>query len=203
MSNGHRARRAATVALAGLALLGLAGCGAQASGAIIHRAPTATPTQGPGPTLTTPTTAQALTASAQGAVGAAASAVAVTYDPSSQQASVTLTITGDVPTTDARIAAAIARAQTLTFQEENDLWSTGLPVSAVIVTVMGPAQDPYDGIINQVYSVATVSAATARRIPWASATPQSAWALYDSTFLRPGFVVQDHTLPDATATPGG
>ena len=195
-------RMGALAGLALLAIMALTGCGSQARGAPARLAPTAAATQEPEQALTMPTTAQTLAASARGAVGSAASAVAAQYDPASQQASVTLTITGQVPTTDTQVAAAVARAQTLTFQEEHDLWSSGLPVSAVTVTVMGPAQDPYDGIINQVYSVATVRAATARRIPWPSATPQSAWALYDSTFLRPGFDVQDHTLPDATATPG-
>ena len=195
--------------LAALAFcVALAGCAAGAPGeASATPQPTLAagtadlPTVTPMPTPTDPA-GQALLRAAQGAVGSAAS-VGVTYDVTQKQLVVTLTITGDVPTTDAAAAIAVARAQTLTFQEQHGMWASGQPLSSVTVTVMGPAQDPYDGIIYQVYTVATVSAATARRIPWPSATPASAWSLYDQTFLRPGFVVQDHTLPDATATPGG
>lgn len=195
-----RAFLAATITLC--ASLALAGCASGATSGVTPRA-TATATSGPGPQLTPTTVTAMLTASARGAVGSAASAVAVTYDTTTEHLAVTLTITGDVPTTDVAVVAAVTRAQTLTFQEQNGLWASGQPLRQVMVTVMGPAQDPYDGIINQVYSVAIVSEATARRIPWASATPRSAWSLYDQTFLRPGFVVQDHTLPDTTATPGG
>ncbi|HEX9035665.1 MAG TPA: hypothetical protein VF808_01605 [Ktedonobacterales bacterium] len=200
MSDGTRARRRMTPLALALALA-LTGCAA-ASGATEMPTSTASSLQ-PGPTFTKSSVAAILTESARGAVGAAASDVSVTYDPATQVAGVTITVTGDVPTTEARVSAAFTRVETLTFQEENDLWASGQPLRQVTVTVMGPVQDAYSGIINQVYSIATLIAATARNLPWPTLTPRSAWPLYDQTFLRPGFVEQDHALPYATATPGG
>jgi hypothetical protein len=134
-------------------------------------------------------------------VGAAASAVSLTYDANAESATVTVTITGDVPNTDARIAAAYARVKTLCFQEQNDLWSSGLPLRQVTVVIMGPAQDAYSGVINQVYGVAIMNQKTARRIPWPNATPDSAWGLYDLTFLRPSFVVIDDVPGNVPTAP--
>jgi hypothetical protein len=162
-------------------------------------APTATPTTRAAPTpASTPTTAELLNSVAQEAVGPAATNVSLTYDASTEQANVTLTIAGDVPTTDARIATAYSRVKTLCFQEQNNFWSSGLPVRQVNVTIMGPVQDAYDGIINQVYGIATVNEATARHISWPGSTPASVWSAYDFTWLRPSFVERDNALPAST-----
>jgi hypothetical protein len=184
------------------ALLTLAGCGAPSAFA----GPTQTAVQVMLPTATpiaTPSdpAGQQLLRTARGAVGSAAQSVGVTYDVATKNLAVTIIITGIVPDSDARVAAAWERAKTLSFQELNGLWSSGLPLRQVTVYVLGPAQDEYDTIYPQAYSVAIVSAATARRIPWPNATPDSAWRLYDLTFLRPSFTVADDIPPVPTAPP--
>lgn len=181
----------------GALFLELAGC-ASAQGASV---PSATPTARVAPTPRgTQTTTELLISAAQEAVGPAATNVTLTYDTATEQTNITLTISGDVPTTDARVAAAYDRVTTLCFQEQNNFWSNGLPVRQVTVTIMGPVQDAYDGIINQVYGIATVNQATARHISWSSATPASAWNVYDFTWLRPSFVEKDYA-PPAPTTP--
>jgi hypothetical protein len=158
--------------------------------------PTSTP-------LATPSdpAGQALLQTARAAVGSAAHTVEVAYDVATGNLTVTITITGVPPDTDAAIAAAYARVKTLSFQEMSHLWASGQPLNQVTVDILGPAQDEYDIIYPQDYSIATLNAATARRISWASATPASAWALYDNTFLRTSFTVFDDVPAAPTATP--
>ncbi len=202
----HAFRRGPVVLL--MALLGalaLVGCAASSQAMrptptpLLVRLPTATP-------IATPSdpTGQALLKTARSAVASDARSVGVTYDPRSRQLTVIVVIDGIVPDTDARIAAAYARVKALTFREQSDLWSSGLPLSQAQVIIMGPTQDEYADIVDQWYGIAVLTAPVARRIPWPNATPASAWALYDQTFLRPSFTVADDivTGPAATATPG-
>ncbi len=189
--------------------LALAGCASTtANSGASNAAPSATATTAttaPSATFTTPTTSELLSANARGAVGAAATSVAVAYDTSAEKATVTITIAGDVPDTDAKIAVAYARVKTLCFQEENALWTSGQPLRQVTVVILGPTQDEYDNTVNQWYGIAVVGGETAHRFSWANVTPESAWSAYDQTFLRSSFVVFDEIppappIPTATAS---
>ena len=187
--------------------LTLAGCApGVASGAdtgptptpVLVKLPTATPIATPSDPV-----GKEPPATAQGAVGSAARSVGVVYDGSAQSLSVTVTIDGNVPLTDAQIAAAYARVKTLCFQEMNGLWSSGLPLRQVMVIILGPTKDEYNATVNEWYGIAVVKDATARRLSWASATPESAWSVYDQTFLREMFDLFDEIPPApplATAT---
>ena len=198
--------RCGRIALLALTLtLALAGCASGAANSVTHVAtPTATVTAAPSATFTAPTTGDLLAANAQGAVGAAARSLTTAYDASAEKLTVTIIIAGDVPDTDAKIAVAYARVKTLCFQEENALWTSGQPLRQVTVVILGPTQDEYDTIVNQWYGIVVVNQTTARKFSWASATPESAWNVYDQTFLRQSFVVFDEIPPAPpmqTATP--
>ncbi|HEX9035666.1 MAG TPA: hypothetical protein VF808_01610 [Ktedonobacterales bacterium] len=197
---------ACALALLGLALA-LAGC---ASGAASGAArPTDTPvtvslpTSTPIPTPSDPA-GQALLGVARAAAGEDALSVGVTYDTPTRHLTVTVTITGSVPDTDASIATAYARVKALTLAVERALWASGQLLSQAQVIVMGPAQDEYGEVTDQWYGIAVLNQPAARRIPWASATPASAWRLYDQTYLRVSFTVADDIItgPVATYTPG-
>ncbi len=205
----HAFGRALIALLMALAsVLALAGCAPGAANSV-NSGPTPTPVLAQLPTATpipTPAdpTGQALLRAAQGAAGSAARSVGATYDASAQSLTVTVTINGNVPLTDAQIAAAYARVKALVFQEMNGLWSNGLPLRQATVIIQGPTKDEYNDIINQWYGIAVVKVATARRLSWASATPESAWSAYDQTFLREQFDLFDeipYAPPAATATP--
>lgn len=192
--------------LAAALALALAGCAPPGSGAASQLAPSATHT--PAPRTSTisapPATADLLALEARGAVGSAAKSVTVAYAAAARKATVTITITGIVPDTGVRMNAAWERTKTLCFQEQHALWASGLPLEQVMVVVLGPTQDEYDDTVNQWYGIAVVSAATARRIPWANATPDSVWGAYDQGWLREQFTLFDDIppappLPTATA----
>lgn len=206
MWRAFRRGRAPLLALVGI--LALAGCASVAANSA-DTGPTPTPVLAHLPTATpiaTPSdpVGQELLASAQGAVGSAARSVGVAYDARAESLTATVTIDGNVPLTDAQIAAAYARVKTLCFQEMNGLWSSGLPLRQVMVIIMGPTHDEYNATVNQWYGIAVVKEATARRFSWASATPESAWSAYDQTFLRELFDLFDEIppappMPTATA----
>ena len=194
--------------LAVAGVLTLVGCDASASNSV-NTSPTPTPVLEKVPTATpiaTPSdpTGQKLLQAARGAVGSAATLVEATYDVGARNLMVTVTISGDLPLTEAQIATAHARTKALCFQELSGLWASGLPLRQTTVVIVGPTKDEYNAIINQLYGYAVVNQSTARRVPWASATPESAWSAYDKTYLRPEFDLFDeipYAPPAATATP--
>lgn len=202
----ERQPRRGPLYLAAALALALAGCAPPSGGAASHPASPATSTPAPRtPTISAPpTTADLLALDAQGAVGSAAKSVTVAYDAAARKATVTITIAGIVPDTGVRMNAAWERTKTLCFQEQNALWASGLPLAQVMVVVLGPTQDEYDDTVNQWYGISVVGAATARRIPWANATPDSVWSAYDQGWLREQFTLFDDIppappLPTATA----
>jgi hypothetical protein len=205
----HAFRRGAMVFLMALVgALALTGCAASAATgadtgptptAVLEKIPTATP-------IATPSdpTGQALLNTARIAVGSAATLVEAVYDGRTQSLTVIVTISGDLPLTNAQIAAAYARIKALCFQEMSKLWSSGPSLRQATVVILGPAKDEYNAIINQLYGYAVVNESTARRVSWASATADSAWSAYDKTYLRPDFDLFDDippAPPAPTATP--
>ena len=211
MSDRSRRGGIGLALLAGLALtlavaLPLAGCAAGASATpqpTLAAGQIMLPTATPIPTPADPA-GQALLRAAREAVGASVRSVGLTYDRTAQQATAMILIDGIVPDTNDQIAAAYARVKTLTLQVEDALWASGQPLRQAQVIIMGPAQDEYGEVTDQWYGIAVLNAPAARRIAWASVTPESGWKLYDQTYLRPSFTVADDIItgPVPTATPG-
>ena len=179
-------RRALLLAL--VAGLLLSGCASLTSAAARRSAATVTPA---------PTAAQTiagqLAALAQQAIGSASGRVTATYDAQQAKATLTITVTGGVPNTDAKVVAAYARVKLLCYRALAAVWSSAAtaPLREVTALVLGPMQDEYAVIINDWYGFAVVGAPTAQRIHWASVSPDAAWAMYDQTMLRVSFVVAD------------
>lgn len=187
-------RRAFALALV-VGLL-LSGCASLTSATTRTSAATATPSSTPSPT---PTAAQAiagrLAARAQQAIGSASGRVTATYDTQQAKATLTITITGGVPNTGAKVATAYARVKRLCYWALAAVWSGSgaatAPLREVTALVIGPMQDEFAVIINDWYGFAVVEANTAQRIHWATTSPDAAWPMYDQTMLRVSFVVAD------------
>src|SRR6185437_8632035 len=146
----------------------------------------ATPTAG----AMSPIAAQ-LAARAQQAIGSLGQQVAATYDASAEAATVTVTVSGRVPLTDAQIAAAHALVMQICYFAEPALWSSGVPLREVTLIVLGPMLDEYDDIISNWSGIAVVKAGSARRIYWARLSPDAAWYLYDQHILRTSYDIFD------------
>lgn len=149
-------------------------------------APTATPSLPP-----TTTVAGRLAARTQQAVGSLGRAIDATYDASKEAATITISVSGGVPNTDAKVAAAYALVQRICSRAFPALWASGAPLREATVIVVGPMQDEYADIITDWYGVAVVNATTAQHIPWSSGAPTSDWGMYDQAMLRTSFVVAD------------
>jgi hypothetical protein len=109
------------------------------------------------------------------------------YSAADRTVMVTVTTAGLVPTTSAEIAAAEERSKVLCFQAQQAIWTSRVALSAATVAVVGPYLDPYVGLTTAPYASAYLTARTAATFAWAALTPDTAWAKYDATFLRPGF----------------
>lgn len=112
-------------------------------------------------------------------------------DQAQHQATVAITVGGTVPNTDAKTITAQEYAKGLCFMAEQALWTSGAPYDEVKVTVQGPMRDPYGSLVTDVYAIAIVDHHSGLTIPWETATPDSAWPSYDSSFLREAFTVVD------------
>lgn len=123
--------------------------------------------------------------------GAGVQSVDTSFDEAHAQASVTITLGGTVPNTDAKTSAAQELAKGFCFMAEQALWTNGIPFSEVKVIVQGPSQDEYANLITSAYAVAVVEAKTGQAIPWATTTADTAWQAYDSEFLTESFVLVD------------
>ncbi|HEX8983208.1 MAG TPA: hypothetical protein VF792_10590 [Ktedonobacterales bacterium] len=177
-------RRWSALVMALLVGVLVVGCTPMEGQAAAHRTAT------PAPTFP-PSVAGGLAARVQRSVGGLAQKVDVAYDAQKQTANVTLTVTGLVPNTDARVAAAYALVRTLTFKAMRALWSSDVGLREVTLIVLGPIQDEYDEIINDWYGVVVVEATTAQRIAWTSMSADTAWSMYDQNNLRYRFELFD------------
>lgn len=167
-------RNAASLILgvACLALLALTGC-ASATSATSH-GPTPTPT----PVLTGPL------ASVVGPVVAGrAQRIATSYDASSTQATITLTIAA-AP----NVNTAQERVMTLCYDVQKALWTSNPSLREVKVIVLGPIRNDYAEIIEDAYGVADVLAPTGTKLSWNSLSPQAAWSHYDNTWMRASYL---------------
>ena len=128
---------------------------------------------------------------AQQAIGSLGQQVTATYDPAKKTATITVTLTGDIPFTDPQIASAHTHVELIAYWVMSSAWTSGEPLNEVTALVLGPIQDEYANIITNWYGVAVVEASTARSIAWRSVDPYTVWSRYDQAMLRPSFDLVD------------
>lgn len=199
----HPARAAYIAPLSVLAIALMLGCAPSpgiASTTPSASAPTATATPIPCPTPTgSPSATQQRLATAVATAVGSVPCLDTAYQAQDHTAMVTITLGGLVPTTTADIAAVQERVKVLCFQAQRALWTSGVPLTGATVAVLGPYLDPYNGPTIAPYASAYLVAHTAATFAWANLSPDSAWAKYTSTFLRPGFAPADG-VPTPTPT---
>lgn len=177
-----------------VALMAVVALGALASCA------SATAQQRPVSTPTFPATAQGrFTLRVRQAVGLAASSVGVTYQEASGAAVVLVTLNWK-PAWKTDFPSAQSLAKTVCYQTQGALWTSGVPLSKVTVTVLGQALDDYGDIITSAYAAATLTSTRAGAIQWSATTPDAAWSRYDEVFLRPLYG-SDWMYPHPTTPP--
>ena len=115
-------------------------------------------------------------------VGTQPQRISTSYDASTQQAKITLTI-GAAPT----VQAAQAIVMMLCFQVQKALWASNPSLREVKVIVLGPIRDDYANIIDDAYGVSDMLAPTAAKLQWSAISPDAAWSRYDNTWLRPTY----------------
>jgi hypothetical protein len=115
-----------------------------------------------------------------------------TYAAQHATVQVTITLGGTTPNTSVKVHAAQELTKAFCLMAEQALWTSGVALDEVTVTVQGPYQDPYSGLITAAYGVATVEARTAQRLSWTTTSIDAAWQAYDHVFLREIFETTDH-----------
>jgi hypothetical protein len=176
----RRAWRGAGALLAALALL--AGCGSTPTTTVRSTATTI-----PTPTATVPATTEGhLTLLSRQAVGSAAKQITVSYSESSKVATVDATLIW-YPSWRDHFSLAQVASKLACYKIQAALWTSGVPLSKVIVIVLGQALDDYASVITSAYAEADIDSAHASAITWSAISPDQAWALYDNNFLRPTY----------------
>lgn len=179
--------RGVAVALVALAILVVgAGC-ASGAGSGVGSGSSATATAAV-PTAT-PTREQRITALARQAAGSDAHTVEATFGAGSAddgKVTVAVTVAGPVPATQEEINAAQERVKAISFRVEQALWTSGMPLNEVVVTVVGPIYDDYADLTTGAYGAVDLKAATAAKLAWASLNPDTAWNVYQ-VWLRPAY----------------
>jgi hypothetical protein len=141
-----------------------------------------------GPPTPTPTTQQRLTALARyAATGPNIQHVDTTYRAQDGTVTVTVTLGGSVPVADADVTAMQARVMSMCFQTQKALWTSGVSLHMVTITIAGPIMDQYAEREIQAYGAAVLTAAKAAKFNWGTLSPDAAWTQYDNAYLRPGY----------------
>jgi archaellum component FlaF (FlaF/FlaG flagellin family) len=141
-----------------------------------------------GPPTPTPTAQQRLAALARhAATGSNIQRVDTTYSAQDGTVTVTVTLGGSVPVADADVTAMQARVMSMCFQTQKALWTSGIPLRSVTVTIAGPIMDQYAEREIQAYGAAVLTAAKAAKFNWEALSPDAAWTQYDNAYLRPGY----------------
>ena len=134
----------------------------------------------------TPTTQQRLaTLARRAAAGPNVQHVDTTYGAQDGTVTVMVTLGGSVPVADADVSAMQGRVMSMCFQTQKALWTSGIPLHMVTVTIVGPVMDLYGDRAIKVYAAAVLTAAKAAKLDWGSLSPDIAWAQYDNAYLRP------------------
>jgi hypothetical protein len=106
------------------------------------------------------------------------------YQQAGEAAQITGTISGVIPRTSSQISAAQERVKALCFQIERALWTSGIPVQDVTVTILGPVFDDYFDQIISWYGTAALAAKAAAQVDWHSVSADQAWDMFAQTSLR-------------------
>lgn len=141
-----------------------------------------------GPTAT-PTAEQHVAALAQRAAGSAVHSVVASFGAAGVAGGVvtlTATVSGAVPGTAAEITASQERVKAICFRMEQALWTSGMPLREVVVTVVGPIYDDYADLTTGPYGAVDLKAATAAKLDWTHLSPDVAWDTY-AMWLRPAY----------------
>lgn len=190
---GSGSARIAALALAAMTLVAmlsaLVGCAGGGKDATAQHRASAPPT----------TTQGKLALRVRQSVGSAAKSVDLTYDQAKATANVTVTLIWS-PTWKVHFSQAQAVAKAACFKTEAALWTSGVSLSTVTVTVLGQALDDYGEIITGAYAAVTLTSAHASAVSWTTSTPEAAWASYDDSFLRPLYG-SDWMYPRPTTPP--
>jgi hypothetical protein len=145
-----------------------------------------TATAASGPPTPTPTTEQRLAALARhAATGPNVQHVDTTYSAQDGTVTVTVTLGGSVPVADADVSAMQQRVMSMCFQTQKALWTSGILLHSVTVTIVGPVRDLYGERAMQAYAAAVLTAAIAAKFDWGTLSADTAWGQYDNVFLRP------------------
>lgn len=110
------------------------------------------------------------------------------YDAKTNAVTVTITLDGTIPHTAVETSTAQELSKGFCLMAQQAIWSGDTRFDEVTVIVRGPMQSEYGEVGTDAYAVAVVRGASGRAIDWARQTPDSAWQIYDSEYLRTSFV---------------
>ena len=128
--------------------------------------------------------------------------VQTTYDPRSQTVQVLVSFVGTrVPRTVQQIGAAQEAVKNACFRAQRALWTYGLPLTQVTVTVQGPILDDFFNLITDWYGGSRLTSKVAAALDWQSAGADGAWARYDQVWLRTAYVPNQYYSASPAATP--
>jgi hypothetical protein len=125
-------------------------------------------------------------------LGAAGGRIETTYDARAHALALVATVAGVVPRTPTEVAAAQERSKALCFQAQHTMWTSGIALSKVTVTILGPMLDDYADIISGPYGAAALDATTAAHFDWAHLSADAAWDRYNSIYLAPAYAPNQH-----------
>lgn len=147
-----------------------------------------------------PTTAEGkLALRVRQALGSAASSVSLTLHQATASAEVTITLVWS-PTWKTHFDQAQSAAKSACYEAQAALWTSGVALNSVTVTILGQALDDYGSIITSAYAAVTLTSSSAHAIQWSTTTPDIAWSRYDVVFLRPLYG-SDWMYPRPTTLP--
>jgi hypothetical protein len=203
-STHRRCISAAALALA--ACVALYGCAASSpgdKGAVAQGTRTALAASGPPTQLSTP---EELTTLAEQASGHLLQNLETVYQQTGDEALITGTVSGSIPRSSTQISAAQEKVKIFCFQIQRALWSSGIPLKEVAVTILGPVFDDYFDQIISWYGTASLEAGAAAQIDWRNLGVDAAWNRFERTLLRVNygsFQLYGTTPVPNTSSPGG
>jgi hypothetical protein len=192
---------AATLAL--LACISLYGCAASSPPPSLSRQVASQATS-----ATSSLSPQAeLTILAEQASGHLLGNIQAVYQQPAEKALITGTVSNAVPRTPAQISAAQEKVKMLCFQVQRALWSSGISLQEITVTILGPVFDDYFDQIISWYGTASLEAGAAAQVDWRNLTVDAAWNRFQRTQLRVDFgsfqLYGTTPVPTTSALPGG
>ncbi len=128
--------------------------------------------------------------------------IETTYDPQRQAAQVTATFVGTrVPRTDQQIGDAQEAVKTVCFRVQRALWTSGIALRQVTITVQGPILDDFFNVLTDWYGGSRLTAQTAGGLDWQAANADGAWGRYDQAWLRTAYVPNQYYSASPASTP--